>query len=207
MIIDPEVITMSKISSFLASLKANFITASVIFILLGVILIIFPGQVANIACYVLGALLIAAGVLLIIKFFSLKGVSSFFSITLVCGIIFSAIGLFMIIRSDLVIAFIPFIFGIVAIIDGIIGIQRAILLAKANFKIWWLALIFSIVVSVLGIIMAVNPFESGLFVFRFIGICLVFNGLIDIWGILSFSKFFKSVKPEDYTIEDNSSKY
>ena len=161
---------------------------------------IFPEQIAKVACYLFGGLFVLAGIYLVIKFFSCRSVSSLFSITLVSGIIIAAIGIFLMFKQDVVYSVIPFIFGIVDIIDGLINIQRAVMLARNRFPMWWLSLLFAVVAIVLGLIMTIRPFGTAIFAFRFIGICFVFNGVMDMWGTYSFNKFVKDTK-DDYVIE------
>ncbi len=193
---------MTKITQFFDRLKNDFLAASAAYLVLGLILVIFPSQVASAACYILGALLIAAGITLIIKFFLRRGVSSLFSITLIGGIVISAIGIFIIVRSETVIQLVPFIFGVMAVIDGIIALQRSISLAKVGFPFWWLSLLLSIITVALGVAVSVNPFESGILAFRFIGICLIFAGAADLWEIISLNKKMKMSKEADCVTED-----
>lgn len=193
---------MSTLTNLFAKLKANFITASVAYIALGIVLVIFPAQVAGIACYILGALLIAAGLLMIVNFFTMRGISSLFSITLAAGIITAAVGIFIIVRSDTVLKIVPFIIGVIAVIDGLVGLQRSVLLGRCHFSTWWLSLVFSLATLILGVVIAINPFESAIFMFRFIGICLIFTGIVDIWGIHSFNKY-TAVPKDDFVIENS----
>ncbi len=193
---------MTRLTQFFERLKADFIATSAAYLVLGLILVIFPAQVASVACYILGALLIAAGIVFIIKFFSCRGISSLFSLTLIGGIVLTAIGIFIITRSEIIIQIVPFIFGIIAIIDGIIALQRSLILAKVGFPFWWLSLVLSVITVALGIVVAINPFESGILAFRFIGVCLIFAGIADLWGITSLSKKIKMTKEADYVIEN-----
>ena len=169
---------MTQLEKFFKNLKASFFASAAIYLVTGMLLMIFPEQIAKVACYLFGGLFVLAGIYLVIKFFSCRSVSSLFSITLVSGIIIAAIGIFLMFKQDVVYSVIPFIFGIVAIIDGLINIQRAVMLARNHFPMWWLSLLFAVVAIVLGLIMAIRPFETAMFAFRFIGICFVFNGYV-----------------------------
>ena len=180
---------MTQLEKFFKNLKASFFASAAIYLVTGMLLMIFPEQIAKVACYLFGGLFVLAGIYLVIKFFSCRSVSSLFSITLVSGIIIAAIGIFLMFKQDVVYSVIPFIFGIVAI-----------MLARNHFPMWWLSLLFAVVAIVLGLIMAIRPFETAMFAFRFIGICFVFNGVMDMWGTYSFNKFVKDTK-DDYVIE------
>ena len=180
---------MTQLEKFFKNLKASFFASAAIYLVTGMLLMIFPEQIAKVACYLFGGLFVLAGIYLVIKFFSCRSVSSLFSITLVSGIIIAAIGIFLMFKQDVVYSVIPFIFGIVAV-----------MLARNHFPMWWLSLLFAVVAIVLGLIMAIRPFETAMFAFRFIGICFVFNGVMDMWGTYSFNKFVKDTK-DDYVIE------
>ena len=132
---------MTQLEKFFKNLKASFFASAAIYLVTGMLLMIFPEQIAKVACYLFGGLFVLAGIYLVIKFFSCRSVSSLFSITLVSGIIIAAIGIFLMFKQDVVYSVIPFIFGIVAIIDGLINIQRAVMLARNHFPMWWLSLL------------------------------------------------------------------
>ena len=135
---------MTQLEKFFKNLKASFFASAAIYLVTGMLLMIFPEQIAKVACYLFGGLFVLAGIYLVIKFFSCRSVSSLFSITLVSGIIIAAIGIFLMFKQDVVYSVIPFIFGIVAIIDGLINIQRAVMLARNHFPMWWLSLLFKL---------------------------------------------------------------
>lgn len=200
---------MSSIAKVLENLKRGFIASAAVSLALGIIMIIFPEAVGAVICYLLGGLLAVAGIALIVKFFSCRDITSAFSVTLIGGIIIAIVGLYIIFKHETVLAIVPFVFGILAIIDGLINVQRSILLSKSGFKIWWLSLVFSVIAIILGIVMVLNPFTTAMLAFRFIGICLVFNGIMDLWGTVSFNKFIKfndGSKNADYVIENKNKK-
>lgn len=200
---------MSGIAKVISNLKKSFIITAVVSIALGIILIIFPETVGAVICYILGGLLTVGGFYLIIKFFSCRDITSVFSATLIGGIIIAVVGIYIIFKHETVLSIVPFLFGILAVIDGLINVQRSILLSKSGFRVWWVSLIFSAVAIILGIIMALNPFSTAILVFRFIGICLVFNGIMDLWGTFSFNKFIKfdnGKTSADYVIENKNNK-
>lgn len=197
---------MSGIAKVIDNLKKSFIITAVITIILGIILVIFPEAVGAVICYVLGGLLLIGGIVLIVKYFSCKSVTSLFSITLIGGIIIAVVGIYIIFKHETVLALVPFLFGILAVLDGLINVQRSILLSKSGLKTWWISLMFSLIAIILGVVMVLNPFSTAIIVFRFIGICLIFNGIMDLFGTASFSKFIKfNDEPPanaDYVIKD-----
>lgn len=186
--------------------KISFIVSAVITFLFGLVLIIFPQQTSSVMCYIFGGLLLLLGIVLIVKFFSVRSTSSLFSVTLVAGLILSAIGIFLLAYQNIVISMIPFVFGIFIAVDGLINIQRSIILCKHSFKAWYFALALSILSVVLGIVLIFNPFDAAIVMIRFIGISFVFNGLLDLWSTISFSKNVKFVLPDDFVIGENNDK-
>ena len=90
---------MTQLEKFFKNLKASFFASAAIYLVTGMLLMIFPEQIAKVACYLFGGLFVLAGIYLVIKFFSCRSVSSLFSITLVSGIIIAAIGIFLMFNS------------------------------------------------------------------------------------------------------------
>ena len=141
---------MTQLEKFFKNLKASFFASAAIYLVTGMLLMIFPEQIAKVACYLFGGLFVLAGIYLVIKFFSCRSVSSLFSITLVSGIIIAAIGIFLMFKQDVVYSVIPFIFGIVAIIDGLIMAIRPFETAMFAFRFIGICFVFNGVMDMWG---------------------------------------------------------
>ncbi|MBE6756524.1 MAG: hypothetical protein E7555_08715 [Ruminococcaceae bacterium] len=87
--------------SFLNNIRKNSIFALAGFVVLGILLVIFPDKVANIAGYIAGALGIGFGVTKIIGYFSKSPEKNVTVFGLTIGILFALAGIYIITRPIL----------------------------------------------------------------------------------------------------------
>ena len=78
---------------------------------------------------------------------------------LVGGVITAGLGIFTLAKPQVVTSFLPVVFGIFIVVDGLSRIGTAIDLAKRNGR-WWLLLLFSIVSVALGVLLVLHPFDA-----------------------------------------------
>lgn len=182
--------------------KWSFVISAIVSMVFGIALIIFPGQISSAICYVFGGLLVLLGIVLVVKFFTLRSVSSLFSVTLVAGIILAALGAFLIFYKDVAISAIPFIFGIFIGLDAIVSFQRSIILARSKFSKWWVTMLLAVLSLILGVVLVFNPFSAAIVMIRFMGVALVFNGIMDLIGTYNFTKNVEFLAPDAVVIEE-----
>lgn len=99
-----------------------------------------------------------------------------------------AIGVFFVIRTDVIISIIPLIFGLFILASGIADITKARQLKVLGYQNWLVTFIMAIVKSTLGIVMLFNPFSAAVTMLMFIGACLIYGGISSLWIIYSLTK-------------------
>lgn len=171
------------------SLKMNYSVTALICALLGLILLIWPGQTTQIACITVGAVLGIYGVLQIIFYLATKEKTMMSHSMMVFGIVLVVIGGFIVWKPETIMKAIPMIVGILIIIHGLHNGVQAIDLKKMGYSNWWIALLLAVLTVALGIILVCNPFDALDAVVRLIGIFLLYDGLSDMWIL---SRVFKT---------------
>lgn len=166
---------------FLKGLKANYTVSAVLCMLFGLVLLIWPGTTTRIVCMLLGGvLLIYGGIQAAICLMSRE--RSFFSQgMLILGIILAVIGLWILLRPEMIIMAVPVIVGVLIVIHGVHNVIQALDLQKENYDKWWLALLFGILTVAFGGMLVYNPFEAVEVAVRMIGISLIYDGASDMW--------------------------
>ena len=84
----------------------------------------------------------------------------------------------------MVASFLPIVFGIFIVVDGLSRIGSAIDLAKRKGQKWWVLLLLSIVSVVLGILLVLHPFGAAVSVVMVCGILLIVEGAMNLGCIL-----------------------
>lgn len=177
----------------LSGLKKGVVIYSIIAIIMGIILIVFPDTTSQMICYGVASIVLICGIMDFIRYFS-NDFSYRFQYDLISGFLLCAIGVFMILRSDIVIMMIPFVIGLFIVIEGIMNITRSFELKKWGFERWSYDLLLSILLLILGILIVLNPFDVAIVSIIFIGICLIYDGVLNLIILHRSSQFAKEIK-------------
>ncbi len=152
------------------------IIESVIFAILGIILINKPEETVKFVAITLGVIFIAIGIYKIINYFMTKGKLDLYNFDLAYGIIAIIIGIVMMTCSNMLGNFFRIIVGIWIIYSAIIRISLAIKFKNLDLNGWLCGLIFALIMLACGIYITLN---SGAIVIT-IGFMIVTYAIIDI---------------------------
>jgi uncharacterized membrane protein HdeD (DUF308 family) len=165
-------------------LKWNMVFMSAVYIALGAVLLIWPETVLNAVCYVVGGLVMLSGVVQVVRFFAARERLLFAPMTLTLGLVCLGLGLFLILRSDIVQTVLPIVFGLFVIFDSVVRIQSALELKKCEYGNWWTGLLLALLSVVLGLVMIFNPFASIQTLVMAVGVILIIEGALNVISIL-----------------------
>lgn len=185
----------------LRKLKTNVLISSLLCVLLGLVLVFWPGLSIQIVCTAVGAVLIISGAVRIVSYFTARDGSMYSQVNLIFGIIFAVVGVWIVIKPDKVLAIIPIIVGIVISLHGLHNLQQAIDLCKSKYDKWWIALLLGILTIGFGVLLICKPFAAIDTVVMLIGIFLIYDGLSNIWIVSRISKNAKIWKQEAEAVE------
>ena len=162
---------------FIKKAKWGYIILSVIYIILGVILLIYPSQTIDVICRIIGATAVICGAYMIMKFF-FRGASSILSATgLVFGIFCLVCGIILIASPDFVKSILPFIIGIVIIIDSAFKLMTSFEIKNTTREGWLGVLVLSVIGLVFGFIIVFNAGATADFIVRIIGVSLIVEAI------------------------------
>lgn len=164
----------------LKELKWSAILRSAIYILLGIVLILFPDTTARTLCYIGGGAIVVIGVVTLITYLFRDVESRYYRNDFVMGLIEVLLGLFAIYKADLLISLIPFILGIFVMISGFCKLENGLDVKRMGYDNWYVFVMLSIVNIIFGVILLFNPFEAATVMFIIIGVGLLFSGVTDL---------------------------
>ena len=78
---------------FFHTMKVSFLLAAILYVILGLVLLLWPGVSAVVFCYAFGGVLLAYGVVTVVSFFLRDSRQGSFVFELLLGIIAAALGL------------------------------------------------------------------------------------------------------------------
>lgn len=146
----------------------------------------------------LGVVLLIYGVIQILVYLISRERSIVSQGMMLLGIIVSVIGIWILVRPEMIIMAVPVIVGILIVIHGLHNVVQAIALKKDGYEGWWIACLMGVLTAVLGGILIYNPFTVVDTIVRLIGIFLIYDGLSDMWII---SRVFKVKKGKDRVVD------
>lgn len=185
-------------TEFLKGLKVNYTASALVCVVLGLVLLIWPGTTTQIVCMLLGVVLLIYGVIQILVYLISRERSIVSQGMMLLGIIVSVIGIWILVRPEMIIMAVPVIVGILIVIRGLHNVVQAIALKKDGYESWWIACFLGVLTVGLGGVLIYNPFTVVDTIVRLIGIFLIYDGLSDMWII---SRVFKVKKEKDRVVD------
>lgn len=166
------------------------IISSIVFLILGVIMFIYPEVTLEIIAKVVGFTILGIGVIGIIQYASNRAESSFkFNIIYILTTVI--LGVLAIYQYKVVSSIIPVVLGVWICFDSFIKLRMAIGIKNmgiANYKYPLLMSIFSLLI---GIFLVLNPFLTVKFIVKLIAASIVVYSVIDIIQDYTIAKYLK----------------
>ena len=187
--------------NYIKSLKVNYSLSAVICVILGIVLLVWPGQSTQVVCMVLGIVLGGFGLIQIILYLATKEKTMVSHSMMMLGVVLAVIGGWIVLKPETIIKAVPMIVGILIVIHGFHNAVQAVDLKNMQYDNWWVALLLSLLTVALGVVLICNPFTIVDTVVRIIGAFLVYDGLSDMWIL---SRVFKTKKNREKIIDTDA---
>ena len=192
----------------LKQLKWSQILMSVCYIILGVLLIIFPDISGKVISYVLGGSAVVYGIVNLTIYFLLNVKDSLYRNEFIIGIASIVFGLLVILKSDIIVSLVPLLLGLIIMISGFINLQKGVVAYRIGYNRSMVYVLISAVSIVFGI--AIMFFLSGKtatdVLFMVIGAGLVYSGGSDLIATLvlanKMNAFIKAFEQNGPTVID-----
>ena len=170
--------------------KISKFATSIAYILIGVVLIMWPNKVEDVICSVLAACVVVVGLAKLIGYSVTKVESRISNDTngFAIGISLVILGIFLWLKGTIIIAIIPFLLGLMITYKGLEGVQNVLNFKKFGYGVNKGVLIVSLVITAFGVLVMMNPFSTANFLFMMLGIGLLVSGLADLISDIIFSR-------------------
>ena len=172
--------------------KNGYIIMSVLFMVLGACLIIWPDCSMAVFCTAVGIMLIVYGLIKILGYFSRDIYCLAFQFDLAFGILLMAVGVILIARKNFAVDLIFSVFGILILADALFKIQMSVDAKRFGLALWWQILLIALVTGVIGVLVFIRPCEVAAMMMVLVGFSILLEGILNLWvGILTI-KIIKS---------------
>ena len=163
---------------------------SILFIVLGIIMILNSNITIKFISFFLGILFILIGILKIIRYIRNKFIYSFYNYDLIIGILEILVGIFIMIFNTQITSLIRGIIGFWIIILGITKLNFSIKFKKySQSKTWIVELILAILLIICGIYISFKP---GIIIFS-LGVIIIIYAILDIIEKIVFLEEIKKL--------------
>lgn len=180
------------------------ITASILLIVFGVILLVYTDAAVEIAVKILGVFFVICGAVLIVNF--LMDRSGWRSVAnVVLGTILIILGVWIFVRPQYLVAAFGIIAGAIIAANGVIDIKESVMIAKKGNKKWYVSLIIGLIAIALGLICIFKPWGVSNIIVTFVGVIMILTGVTDLVVIGTGVQTVNAVK-QDLTAVDTTAK-
>ena len=188
----------------LKKFKSSNYAVSIVYVIVGLIMLLNPSFISDAVNYILGVLVIIYGLIYSINVYQKKE-TAFNKFDLLAGVICISFGIFLIVNKDVLFSLIPFCIGVIILMDSISGILKSIKLKKAGLEKWWILLTFNIIFIIFAIYIIINANAITELLIRIIGAILIIDALIDFLTTIRINKSEEIVIKDIKVIETKDS--
>ena len=164
----------------MSSFKTNRLIFAIGALIIGIILLIWPGASLMIIGRCIGAVLAAGGIVAAFLFWKDHEAMSR-TLLLVMAAVMLICGIVIILHPDELVKLIPTIMGVLAVMSGLINIGETFLLNRKKYGKWWISLIVAALKIAAGVFVIRNAFSLVSIITRLAGGVMVFSGCSDLW--------------------------
>ena len=163
---------------------------SILMIVIGLVLVLWPGHVMATAVRVLGFALLASGGILIYSWNRGRAQASD-PLTLGEGILLAVAGIFVLLTPGFIISIVPWAVGCVVLVNGILNFAQALDQKRAGYGGWMLSLIMAILTIGFGGLIILKPFSTMEMLVIAMGVIIIYNGVSNLIIDNGYRKIYK----------------
>lgn len=183
--------------SILHAQRRSSMAAAAVTIVLGLLLVFWPGESARLLCLLLGAAVFVTGVIYLLGWVARRRENRP-AVLLLPGVVLCAVGVWLMTSPESVVLLVQFVFGAILIFHGVVDVQGAVALMRAGMPRWWLDLALAALTLALGALIIINPFGTFAALIMLIGLALIFDGVSDLYIIWRLSRAFRELEEDEF---------
>ena len=176
--------------------KIGYIVSSVLFVIFGLMLMIFPEISLSTIGTLIGCAMIVFGIFKVIGYFSKDLFRLAFQYDLAFGILLGVLGVIILMRPEKMMSFLCVALGIAILTDGLFKIQIAVDSKTFGIGRWWLIMIAALLTVSIGLMLIFRPADAAITITMMVGIALILDGLMSLITVLSTVKIIKHQQPD-----------
>ena len=182
--------------------KWGYIAASVLFILLGILFIVFPETSISVMIKLSAVIMMLFGIIKLVGYFSKDLYRLAFQFDLEFGILLFVLGLVVLIKPKGAVNFLCIALGIAVLTDGLFKMRISFESKKFGISEWWLTFAASILAILIGLVLVFKPSNSANVIMAVLGASLIIDGLLNLCVAITSVKIIKDQYPDVIESDD-----
>lgn len=182
--------------------KIGYIVMSVLFCVLGVVLLFTPGVSALWIGRLLDIGLILFGAIKLVGYFSRDLFRLAFQYDLAFGLLLMVLGIVTLSHPGDALSFLCVMFGIPVLADGLFKIQIAMDSRQFGIRNWWLVLVLAALTCVVGVVLVFRPMTGVRALTALMGLSLLCDGVLNLSVALCTVKIVDYQRPDVIETDD-----
>lgn len=176
---------------FFKKLKWDSIIVSLLTIAIGVLCIVMPSEAGDVLLIIFGAMLIAIGATLFVRFFTTDRL--FASHIMIMAVVSIVLGVMCLVQRSALQSILTILLGLYIVIDSLSSIGDSVYLCKAKVSEWFILFLLSLLSCGLGVVVMFSTFDT---VMIFAGVSLLIEGVKRFALTLTFSNKIRSARKQ-----------
>lgn len=185
----------------LSSTKNLYILLTIVCIVGGALLLIWPRLGLNVLCKISGIFLLIYGAAKISSYFTKDLFQLAFQFDLGLGIVAMLLGVLMLFKTAKIVSIFSFCVGIFLFVDSALKIQTSFEAKKFGIEKWYLILILSIISGIVGVCLLFSPSRTAGVIVRLVGLGICLNGVMNLVVVLNTVRIIEG--SEDGFLDDD----
>ncbi|MBR4457317.1 MAG: DUF308 domain-containing protein [Solobacterium sp.] len=168
-------------------IKWASISTAAVYVVAGIALLLYPGQIRQMFCDLFGIAMIVYGIINIVVYFMIDIRESLYRNDFSSGIIKILLGVMVIYHKEMFAQIIPFLLAIAIIASGFSKLQDGVDAARIGYPRSWMYVILAIISVGCGVVVLFDFIRDPDKLLQFSGAALLYSGLTDLFSTLSLS--------------------
>lgn len=176
--------------------KTGYIVMSIVFSVIGVLLIAMPDISAKVIGLFVGIAMIVFGAVRLVGYFSKDLFRLAFQFDLGFGILMLALGVIVLTKPENLMTFLGVALGISVLIDSLFKIQIALDSKQFGIKSWWLIFAMAIITGIMGLILITHSAVGAQLLTILLGISFIIEGVLNLCTVVNTVLIVKNQQPD-----------
>ena len=169
------------------------LVATLLFFVIGVILVITPYSVLNLITYSIEVILILFGIVTVVNYIRVESKNDVFGFGFVQGVVCILIAIFLIINPEIIITILPICIGIWMVFGSLYRMQIAVRLNAWGKRASLIYILLSILMFAMGFVIICNPFKTAAVIVQMLGGGIIIYSVLDIIQIIGIMRFLNKL--------------